>query len=347
MIYANYKHLFFDDYSEGAHTQILEALYRTNLSQEVGYGTDVFCQEAVSVLKSKIGNPEADIHFVSGGTQANLIALSAMLRPYESVIAPISGHIAIHEAGAIEATGHKINTIETTNGKLFPQDIQNVVDAHVDEHMVKPRAVFISQATEVGTIYKKDELEAISRVCRKNSLYLYLDGARLGSALTSSEADITLPELSKLIDMFYIGGTKNGALLGEAIVINNRKLKENFRFYLKQKGALLAKGRVLGIQFVELFKGDLYFDLAKHANAMASKLTEGIRKQGYKFLSESSTNQIFPIFPNSIIEKLKSSYGFYVWKKIDPYHSAIRMVTSWATKESAVDEFLVELSKRE
>ena len=342
---TNYKYSFFDDYSEGAHPQILEALNRTNLSQDTGYGNDSFCQEAVSVLKNKIGNPDADIHFVSGGTQANLIALSAMLRPYESVIAPISGHITIHEAGAIEATGHKINTILTTNGKLSSEDIQNVVDAHTDEHMVKPRAVFISQATEVGTIYKKDELEAISRVCRKNSLYLYLDGARLGSALTSSEADITLSELSKLVDIFYIGGTKNGALLGEAIVINNSKLKENFRYYLKQKGALLAKGRVLGIQFVELFKGDLYFDLAKHTNVMAGKLTEGIKKQGYKFLSESSTNQIFPIFPNSVIEKLKSSYGFYVWSKIDTNSSAIRLVTSWATKESAVDDFLADLNK--
>lgn len=336
----NYKYNFFDDYSEGAHPQILEALSRTNLSQATGYGNDSFCQEAASILKGKIGNPEADIHLVSGGTQANLIGLSAMLKPYESVIAPLSGHIAIHEAGAIEATGHKINTVQTVNGKLSPADIQNVVDGHTDEHMVKPRAVFISQATEFGTIYKKEELKAISQVCRKNNLYLYLDGARLGPALTSSEADITLSQLSKLVDMFYIGGTKNGALLGEAIVINNPRLKENFRYYLKQKGALLAKGRVLGIQFVELFKNDLYFDLAKHANVMASKLTEGIRKQGNEFLSESSTNQIFPIFPHSVIEKLKSSYGFYVWSKVDANNSAIRLVTSWATKESAVEEFL-------
>lgn len=342
----SYKYSFFDDYSEGTHPQILEALSRTNLSQDIGYGNDSFCQDAVRILKEKIGNPEADIHFVSGGTQANLIAFATMLRPYESVIAPTSGHIAIHEAGAIEATGHKINTVQTTNGKLSSDDIQNIVDAHTDEHMVKPRAVFISQATEVGTIYKKDELVAISQVCRKNNLYFYLDGARLGSALTSSEADITLAELSKLVDMFYIGGTKNGALLGEAIIINNQKLKENFRYYLKQKGALLAKGRVLGIQFVELFKGDLYFDLAKHENSMANKLSQGIRKQGYKFLSESSTNQIFPIFPNAVIEKLKSSYGFYVWSKIDADNSAIRLVTSWATKESSVDEFLTDINKK-
>ncbi len=341
----DYKYNYFDDYSEGEHPPILEALSRTNLSQEIGYGNDSLCREAARILKERVENLDADIHFVSTGTQANLIAVTAMLRPYESVIAPVSGHIAIHEAGAVEATGHRINTVETKNGKLSAQDIQNVVDAHTDEHMVKPRAVFISQATEVGTIYKKAELEAILKVCRKNDLYLYMDGARLGSALTSSEADITLPELSKLVDMFYIGGTKNGALLGEAIVINNPKLEDNFRYYLKQRGALFAKGRVLGIQFVELFKADLYFDLAKHANQMAAKLSEGIKKHGYKFLSESTTNQIFPTLPNSVIEKLKSSYGFYVWSKIDADNSAIRLVTSWATTESAVDEFLADFNK--
>lgn len=340
-----YKHCFFNDYSEGAHPQILEALSQTNLSQETGYGNDSFCKEAVQILKDKIGNSDADIHFVSGGTQANLIALSSMLKPYESVIAPISGHIAIHEAGAIEATGHKINTVQSKDGKLSAEDIKKVLSEHTDEHMVKPKVVFISQATEVGTIYKKKELEAISKCCRENSLYLYMDGARLGSALASSEADITMPELSKLVDMFYIGGTKNGALLGEAIVINNQVLKENFRYHLKQKGALLAKGRILGIQFAELFRDNLYFDLAKHANAMAGKLSDGIRKQGYKFLSESSTNQIFPILPNSVIEKLNANYGFYVWSKIDTNNSAIRLVTSWTTEESAVNEFLSNLNK--
>lgn len=342
---TNHKYSFLNDYSEGAHPQILEALNRTNFSQDTGYGNDSFSQEAVGILKNKIGNQDADIHFVSGGTQANIVALSAMLRPYESVIAPTSGHIVIHEAGAIETTGHKINTVQTINGKISAEDIQNIVDAHTNEHMVKPRAVFISQATEVGTIYKKDEVEAISKVCRKNNLYLYLDGARLGSALTALGADITLSELSKLVDIFYIGGTKNGTLLGEAIIINNPKLKENFRYYLKQNGALLAKGRVFGAQFTELFKGDLYFDLARHSNVMASKLAEGIKKQGYKFLSEPTTNQIFPILPNAVIEKLKASYGFYIWSKIDTNSFAIRLVTSWATKESAVEEFLADLNK--
>lgn len=338
-----YKYNYFDDYSEGAHPQILEALSKTNLSQEIGYGNDSFCAEAIKIIREKIGNSEADIHFVSGGTHANLIALSSMLKPYESVIAPVTGHIAIHEAGAIEATGHKINTVLTKNGKLSVADINNVVEQHTDEHMVKPRAVFISQATEVGTIYKKQELEAISEYCKKNNLYLYLDGARIGSALMSSESDIELPELSKLVDMFYIGGTKNGALLGEAIVINNPMLKENFRYHLKQKGALLAKGRILGIQFLELFKNDLYFELAKHANDMAGKLSTGIKNLGYKFLADSTTNQIFPILPNKAIDKLKTDYGFYVWSNVDSENSAIRLVTSWATPESTINEFLNDL----
>lgn len=315
MSYKNYKYSFFDDYSEGAYPQILEALSHTNFLQEAGYGNDSFCQEAILILKKKLKSPEADIHFVSAGTQANLIAFTSMLRPYESVIAPVSGHIAIHEAGAVEASGHKINIVPTTNGKLSPKDIQKIVDEHTDEHMVKPRAVFISQATEVGTMYKKSELEAISKRCHENGLYLYLDGARLGSALTSVETDITLDELSGFVDMFYIGGTKNGAFLGEAVIINHPGLKENFRYYLKQRGALLAKGRVLGIQFIELFKENLYFDLARHANTMATKLSKGIKAQGYKFLTESSTNQIFPIIPNSVLEKLKPDYGFYVWAK--------------------------------
>lgn len=338
-----YKYNYFDDYSEGAHPQILEALSKTNLSQEIGYSNDSFCAEAIKILKEKIGNPEADIHFVSGGTQANLIALSSMLKSYESIIAPITGHIAVHEAGAIEATGHKINTVLTKNGKLSVADIQSVVEQHTDEHMVKPKAVFISQATEVGTIYKKQELEAISEYCKKNNLFFYLDGARIGSALMSSEADMTLPELSKLVDMFYIGGTKNGALIGEAIAINNPALRDNFRYHLKQKGALLAKGRILGIQFLELFKNDLYFELAKHANDMASKLSIGIKNHGYKFLADSATNQIFPILPNKVIDELRADYGFYVWSKIDNSNSAIRLVTSWATSEGVVNEFLDDL----
>ncbi len=337
------KYSFKDDYSEGAHPKILEALSHTNLFQEVGYGEDNYCNKAVKLIRQKTQNSKADVHFVSGGTQANLIVISSILKPYESVVAATTGHIVIHEAGAVEATGHKINTVETKDGKLKPQDIKSVLDCHTDEHMVKPKIVFISNSTEIGSIYSKRELKELSKFCNQHSLFLYLDGARLGSALTSEQNDLTLSELSKLVDIFYIGGTKNGALLGEAIIINNNELKENFRFHLKQKGALLAKGRILGIQFLELFKNDLFFELGKHANSMASKLVSGIKKSGYKFLTDPVSNQIFPIFPNKLIQKLNKKYGFYVWKKIDDKNSVIRLVTSWATKEEFVSQFIEDL----
>ncbi len=256
---------FTNDYSEGAHINILNALVESNLNQEIGYGNDSFCEEAKKLIKAKIKNENADIHFVSGGTQANLIIISSALRPHEAIIAASTGHINVHETGAIEATGHKICTVETEDGKLSVEHIKSVLENHSDEHMVKPKMVFISNSTELGTIYKKAELEEISKFCKENNLYLHLDGARLGSALTSRDNDLTLDELSSLVDIFYIGGTKNGALLGEAIVINNDRLKEDFRYHIKQKGAMLAKGKVLGIQFVELFKNDLFFELANHA----------------------------------------------------------------------------------
>lgn len=339
----NKKYSFKDDYSEGAHPDILQALVRTNLSQQSGYGKDEYSLQAAELIKNKIQCNDADIHFVSGGTQANLIVLSSLLKPYESVISANSGHINIHEAGAVEATGHKINTAESSDGKLTIDKIKNILAQHTDEQMVKPKTVFISNATEIGAIYLKEELESISKFCKSNNLLLYLDGARLGSALTSSRNDLSLNDIARLTDIFYIGGTKNGALFGEAIIIVNDSLKENFRFCLKQRGALLAKGRVLGLQFLELFKNDLYFELARHANYMAIKLAEGIRNHGYDFWSDIYSNQIFPIFPDMLIEKLDKKYGFYVWFKIDKNNSAVRLVTSWATKESAVDDFLEDL----
>jgi threonine aldolase len=217
------------------------------------------------------------------------------MKPYEAVIAAESGHINVHEAGAIEATGHKIITVKTPDGKILPSQIETVIAQHNDSHMVKPRVVFISQATEIGTIYSKQELTKLAEICKQHRLYLYLDGARLGSGLTAQDSDVTLVDLASLVDIFYIGGTKNGALLGEAIVINNKSLQDNFHYHLKQRGALLAKGRLLGIQFFELFKDDLFFNLAKHANAMAAQLTAALKNCGYKFLTNSTTNQIFPI----------------------------------------------------
>lgn len=336
---------FMDDYSEGAHPAILALLSQTNFEQTDGYGNDRFCQEAAMLIQKRIENPQAAIHFVSGGTQANQIVLASLLKPYESVIAAKTAHINVHEAGAIEATGHKINTVETSDGKLDAEKIQQIVNEHTDEHMVKPRAVFISHSTEVGTIYQRSELEQIVQTCRKNGLYLYLDGARLGSALTSFQADLTLPDLARLVDIFYIGGTKNGAMFGEAIVINRPSLQADFRYHLKQRGALFAKGRFLGLQFLALFQDDLYFQLARHANTLAAKLAQGLADQGFAFLTASPTNQIFPILPNTFIDELQKQYSFYTWIKIDAIHSAIRLVTSWATQEKKVDELLETVKK--
>ena len=338
-----YKYLFFNDYSEGAHPEILKALEETNLHQEAGYGEDSYTNNAKKIIRTVIRNDQADIHFVSGGTQANLIVIEFLLKPFESVISPSFGHINTHEAGAVEATGHKIEAVETKDGKITLEGIRKKVEVFENEHTAKPKAVFISQATEYGTIYSKKELTEISRFCKEKQLILYLDGARLGSAVTCKDSDLTIADIAKLVDVFYIGGTKNGALFGEAIVFTNNKLGTDFRFYLKRRGALLSKGRGIGVQFLTLFKNSLYFDLARHANNMAEKLRQGIKKSGYEFLTPSPSNQIFPIFPNKLIKKIEELYGFYVWEKVNDKKSAIRLVTSWATEEDAVGEFLRDL----
>jgi threonine aldolase len=339
-----YKHSFFNDYSEGAHPALLELLTHTNFDQEDGYGNDSLCGQAAELILAQVQNHQSVVHFIPGGTHANLIALASMLRPYESVIAAASGHIAVHEAGAIEATGHKINTIPSSDGKLTPVQVLEKLAEHEDEHMVKPGVVFISNSTELGTIYRHAELQALSQTCRQTGLRLYLDGARLGCALTAQGSDLTLADLGRLVDMFYIGGTKNGALIGEALVINNPDLQDHFRFHLKQRGALLAKGRLMGSQFLGLFQNDLYFTLARSANASAERLAQGIASQGYRFLTPPATNQIFPILPNLLIEKMQQLYGFYIWRKMDDGNSAVRLVTSWATPQGKVDEFLADLA---
>lgn len=334
---------FKNDYSEGAHPRILEALVESNMEQMEGYGEDTYCLKAIELLKQKIGIENIDIHLLTGGTQTNLTSISAFLRPHEAAIAACTGHILVHETGAIEATGHKIISLPTEDGKLTPDKIQTALTAHTDEHMVKPKLVFISNTTEIGSIYNKKELESISRFCRENNLILYMDGARLGSALSSDENDLTLSDLASLVDAFYIGGTKNGALIGEALLICRDSLKEDFRFHMKQKGALLAKGRLIGIQFLELFRDNLYFDLAAHANSMAGMIKGALNNEGFKFLTHSPSNQIFPILPNKVIEELEKKYSFYVWEKIDENNSAIRLVTSWATKKEAVEAFIKDI----
>jgi threonine aldolase len=331
---------FKNDYGEGAHPRILNALVETNFEQEDGYGEDRYTQKAVELLKQKLERNDVDIHLISGGTQTNLISISAFLRPHEAAIAASSGHILTHETGAIEATGHKVLSVETTDGKLKPEHIRSVLDAHPDEHMVKPKLVYISNSTEIGSIYKKDELVQLSEVCKENNLILFMDGARLGSALSSSENDLELRDIPQLVDAFYVGGTKNGALLGEALVIVQDSLKEDFRYHIKQKGALLAKGRLMGIQFLELFRDNLFFDLAAHANRLADLLKQELSNANFKFFSHSPSNQIFPILPNSLITELQKKYAFIIWEKVDADHSAIRIVTSWATKEEKVLEFI-------
>lgn len=336
---------FKTDYTEGAHPRILNALIETNLEQEEGYGEDRYSLQAVELIKQRLGRTDVAVHLLTGGTQTNLIAISAFLRPHEAAISASTGHIFTHETGAIEATGHKVLTVDTEDGKLTPALIKTVLDYHTDEHMVKPKLVYISNSTEIGTIYKKDELREISEFCRENKLILFMDGARLGSALCSNENDLELSDLPGLTDAFYIGGTKNGALLGEALIICRDDLKEDFRFHMKQKGALLAKGRLLGIQFLELFRDNLFFDLARHANHMADLLRTELIKTGVKFLTDSPSNQIFPILPNAVIAELQSMFAFHVWEKVDEDHSAIRLVTSWATKEEAVTSFINEVNK--
>lgn len=328
------------DYAEGAHPNILKALEKTNLVQQLGYGEDEYCIEAARKIQKEVGSSDVDVHFVSGGTQANLTVISSILRPYESVIAAETGHVAVHETGAIEFTGHKINTITTPDGKLTPELIKPVLVEHCDEHMVVPKLVYISNSTELGSIYTKSDLESLSKFCKENNLYLFMDGARLGAALTAKNQDLKMKDIRGFVDVFYIGGTKAGALLGEAIVLVNEAVKVKFRFSMKQKGALLAKGRLLGIQFSELFTNNLFYDLADHSNKMAYKLADGISNAGYDFFTLPETNTVFPIFPNTLIEKLEKKYLFHPWKEIDNNNTSIRLVTSWATSDIEVEKFI-------
>ena len=332
---------FKNDYSEGCHPRILEALKRTNLEQTVGYGLDEHCANAAALIKQAVDCETAHVHFLVGGTQTNLTAVSAFLRPHHCVLAAASGHVNVHETGAIEATGHKVVTRPTPDGKLTAALIQDMVDEHTDEHMVKPGLVYISQSTELGTVYTKADLEAIHACCQANGLLLYIDGARLSCALAAS--DVTLTDLPKLCDAFYIGGTKNGMLFGEALVIVNDALNKEFRFFIKQRGGMLAKGRLLGIQFEEQFRDDLYLELGRHANAMAQRLQAGLEAKGYPLLQPSPTNLIFPILTSEQYEHLTSIALFELWSPLPDERKAIRLVTSWATTQETVENFLNQL----
>lgn len=331
---------FKNDYSEGACEAILELMQAENREQHPGYGTDAICEEARKLILEQIDCPQAAVHFLVGGTQTNRIVIANTLRPYEAVIAVETGHINTHETGAIESSGHKVIAVAGKDGKILPEAIEQAVAAHPDEHMVKPAMVYISNATEIGTIYTEQELAAVSAVCRKLGLKLFVDGARLGSALTAQGNDLTLEKLAELCDVFYIGGTKNGALFGEAVVITNPELDCNFRYMMKQSGALLAKGWLLGLQFLGLFRDETFFKLAAHANAMADQIRAGLKKAGIPLLTETPTNQIFPILENKKMEALSREVAFETWEKADDTHTVIRLVTSWATTQEQVDELL-------
>jgi threonine aldolase len=336
---------FRNDYSEGAHPAVLDELVKTNLIQTVGYGCDDYCEKARDAIRREVENRKAGVYFIPGGTETNLIAISSFLRPHEAAVAAATGHINVHETGAIEATGHKVLTAAAADGKLTPELIRPILDFHSDEHMVKPRLVYISNSTEVGTIYTRDELKALSDFCRGNGLLLYMDGARLGSALTAESSGLTMAEIARLTDAFYIGGTKNGLMMGEALVIINDSLKPDFLFFVKQRGALLAKGRLLGIQFLTLFTDGLFYKAASHANRMAGMLKEGLAKLGVLFLTDSPTNQQFPIFTDETAVKIKEKYDYEIQKKFPDGHTCIRLVTSWATPEHAVREFLADVKE--
>lgn len=339
--------LFNSDYTEGAHPRILERLMETNLEQTTGYGEDAYCEAAREAIRKVCDAPEADVHFLVGGTQANFTVISSALKPYQGVLCADTGHINVHETGAVEACGHKVLALPGKDGKITAEQIRNAHDLHWSdeshEHIAQPKMVYISHPTELGTLYTKGELEEIGRVCLECGLYLFLDGARLGYGLMAPGTDVTIADIAKICDVFYIGGTKVGALFGEAVVIMNPQLKPDFRYCIKQKGGMLAKGRLLGIQFLELFRDGLYFEIAKHAIDMAMILKEGLKEKGYSFFMDSVTNQQFIMIEDEKLEKIREKYGVTYQQRYDETHSVIRLCTSWATTEENVRSLLADL----
>ena len=343
MIYFN------NDYSEGCHEKVLQALIRTNMEQTPGYGEDAFCASAAAKIKALCGRDDLYVHFLVGGTQANLTVIDAALRPHQGPLCAVSGHIHVHETGAVEATGHKVLTVPSDDGKITAQQVENYVLAHrADasfEHMVQPKLVYISNPTEMGTLYNLAELEELSAVCKKLGLYLFLDGARLGYGLTAKGNDVTMADLARLCDVFYIGGTKVGALFGEAVVISNPVLAEDFRYMIKQHGAMLAKGRLLGVQFDALMTDNLYFEIASHANTLADRIRQTFDSLNVPYLVPTISNQIFPILPDAVLEKLTKEFSITEMERVDETHRCIRICTSWATTEENVQKLCDTLTR--
>ena len=338
---------FESDYLEGALPEVMQALSDSNYAQTPGYGEDEYCEEARRLIREKCAEPEAYVQFLVGGTQANLIVIAAALRPHQAAIAAETGHIAVHETGSIEASGHKVITLPSADGKISAAQVRECVEGHwsdaTHEHMAQPALVYISQPTENGTVYSLAELEEFSRVCREKGLILFVDGARLGTALVSS--DVTLPDLARLTDVFYIGGTKLGALFGEAVVIMNPAIAKDFRYIIKQRGGMFAKGRLLGVQFGTLMKDGLYERTAKREVELAMKLRAAFEAKGWPLYYDSPTNQQFPIVPDACLEKLAGKYSFSHWGKVDETHTAVRFCTSWATKEADVEQLIADIER--
>lgn len=335
MIYFN------SDYLEGAHSAIMERMMETNMMQTVGYSCDEICDSARAKVRAACNAPEADVHFLVGGTQTNTTVIAALLRPWQGVVSAVSGHINCHETGAIESTGHKVIALPTPDGKLTAKQVKDYVEwqknDESEEHIVQPGMVYISHPTETGMLYSKAELTEIFHTCREYGLPLYIDGARLGYGLTADGTDLTLPEIARLCDVFYIGGTKVGALFGEAVVIMNEKYKKDFRFMIKQRGGMLAKGRLLGIQFDTLFTDDLYTKIARNANDMAYQIRDIFVSNGYPLLFDSPTNQQYPIISDEELAILGKNFGYEYWERVDETHSGVRFCGSWATTQEQVD----------
>lgn len=332
---------FHNDYSEGCHESILQRLAETNLEQTPGYGTDLYCESAAKKIRELCQDDSLAVHFLVGGTQTNMTVIAAALRAHQGVVCAQTGHIHVHETGAVESTGHKVLALPTTDGKITAQQVATLVKDHrtneAMEHMVQPKMVYISNPTELGTIYSLQELTDLSQVCRENGLYLFLDGARLGYGLTASDCDVSLKDLARLCDVFYIGGTKQGALFGEAVVFSSAVIAEDFRYMIKQQGGMLAKGRLLGIQFDTLLQDDLYFRLARKANAMADQIRATLKDLGYSLYVPGTTNQIFVILPDTLLEQLGKEFTFSQECRVDETHRAVRFCTSWATEQKNVD----------
>ena len=333
---------FENDYNRGAHSKILQRLMETNLEQETGYGNDQFCASAREKICSACDAPDADVFFLTGGTQTNATVIDSLLRPYQGVVSAQTGHVNVHESGAIEFGGHKVITLPEHDGKIMAEELEQLLGTFwgdpTFEHMVFPGMVYISYPTEVGSLYSKSELVALSEVCRRYEIPLYVDGARMGYGLMSEEADVTLADIARYSDAFYIGGTKVGALCGEAVVFPRNGAPKHFVTTMKQHGALLAKGRLLGVQFDTLFTDDLYFEISRNAIQMANRLKEGFRERGYAFAWESPTNQQFILLENGVLEQLTGQVAFSIWERPDEEHTVVRFATSWATQQEDLEQ---------